>query len=60
MFLYALIAFLIISLIVWVGKLTLKKQLSKNLGRKVSDRELTSISTWMEATPPSQSQNRER
>jgi len=33
----------------WIRKLSLKKRLSEGLGRKVSDRDLTSINAWMEA-----------
>ncbi|HYX41784.1 MAG TPA: hypothetical protein VE821_08810 [Pyrinomonadaceae bacterium] len=33
----------------WIRKLVLKKRLSEGLGRKVSDRDLTSINAWMEA-----------
>lgn len=34
-----------------VQKIGFKKRLSKGLGRKVSDRELTSIATWMRVEP---------
>jgi hypothetical protein len=51
MLLILILAAMIISLVLWVLKIGLKRRLSKGLGRKVSDRELTSITTWMEATP---------
>ena len=43
----AVVAF--IGFLWWIRKLILKKRLSEGLGRKVSDRELTSINAWMEA-----------
>ena len=35
----------------WMRKRYLKKLMEKGLGGKVEDRELTSISEWMEAIP---------
>jgi hypothetical protein len=35
----------------WIRKRYLKKVMSKGLGRKVEDRELTDIAEWMEAIP---------
>jgi len=35
----------------WLRKRYLKKVMEKGLGRKVEDRELTSISEWMDALP---------
>ena len=35
----------------WLRKRHLKKVMEKGLGRKVEDRELTSISEWMDALP---------
>jgi hypothetical protein len=35
----------------WMRKRYLKKLMEQGLGRKVEDRELTSISEWMEAIP---------
>ena len=50
-----LIAFFITLLIggigMWIRKRYLKKLMERGLGRKVEDRELTSISEWMEAFP---------
>jgi hypothetical protein len=34
----------------WMRKLILKRRLSVGLGREVSDRELTSLTSWMEAS----------
>jgi len=43
---------LVISAIgTWIRKLYLKKAMSRGLGRKVEDRELTDIAEWMEAIP---------
>ena len=39
----------------WIRKLVLKKRLSEGLGRKVSDRDLTSINAWMEAADKKES-----
>jgi hypothetical protein len=35
----------------WLRKRYLKRLMSQGLGREVEDRELTSISEWMEAIP---------
>ena len=35
----------------WIRKRYLKKVMEQGLGRKVEDRELTSITEWMEAIP---------
>jgi len=35
----------------WLRKRYLKKIMSQGLGREVEDRELTSITEWMEAIP---------
>jgi hypothetical protein len=35
----------------WIRKLYLKKIMSRGLGRKVEDRDLTSITEWMDALP---------
>jgi hypothetical protein len=48
--LYVLIFFLIVSLLLFVHKLVYKRRMEKSLGRKVSDRELTSLTSWMEET----------
>jgi len=42
------ILFLIGGLIMFVHKVVMKSAMQKKLGRKVQDRELTSISAWME------------
>ena len=43
-----LILFLIGGLIMFVHKIIMKHAMQKKLGRKVQDRELTSISAWMD------------
>jgi hypothetical protein len=49
------ILFLLIAIIVgvigWLIKLGLKSRMQRGLGRKVEDRELTSIASWMDALP---------
>jgi hypothetical protein len=40
--------FLIIALVMFFHKVAMKGSMEKKLGRKVEDRELTSISAWME------------
>lgn len=50
-----LISFVIVLVIggigMWIRKRYLKKVMEQGLGRKVEDRELTSIAEWMEAIP---------
>ena len=41
---------ILIGFLYWLRKLVLKKRLRRGLGREVSDRELTSISSWMQAS----------
>jgi hypothetical protein len=41
----------------WIRKRYLKKVMERGLGRKVEDRELTSITEWMEAIPDETSKN---
>jgi hypothetical protein len=58
------ISFFIILVIsgisMWIRKRYLKKVMEKGLGRKVEDRELTSITEWMEAIPDEASNNHPR
>lgn len=50
--LFVLIALVvIITIFMFIHKLVYKKGLENRLGRKVKDRELTSISAWMESSP---------
>jgi hypothetical protein len=35
----------------WILKIKMKRRMQRGLGRKVSDRELTSITTWMQVPP---------
>lgn len=57
MYLIILAALLVLSaILIFMRKLVLKGRLQRGLGRKVEDRELTSISRWMETAPePAQS-----
>ena len=41
--------FIVIAIFLFIQKLVYKGRLEKGLGRKVQDRELTSISSWMNA-----------
>jgi hypothetical protein len=47
--LYVVIFFLIVSLFLFIHKLVHKRRMEKSLGRKVTDRELTSLTSWMDA-----------
>jgi hypothetical protein len=33
----------------WIGTVQARRKMGKKLGRKVEERELTSLSTWMDA-----------
>jgi hypothetical protein len=46
---YGLTGLIIVGLIAWVTNRTIKNNMSKKLGRKVKDHEVTSISAWMNA-----------
>lgn len=46
-----LIVFAIGGFGMWMRKRYLKKVMEQGLGRKVEDRDLTSISEWMDALP---------
>ena len=48
MLLWLVLFFLIIALVMFFHKVAMKGSMEKKLGRKVEDRELTSISAWME------------
>lgn len=48
MLLWLVLFFLVIALVMFVHKLVMKSRMRKHLGRDVEDRELTSISAWME------------
>jgi hypothetical protein len=45
------------GLSMWLRKRYLRKVMEKGLGRKVEDRDLTSISEWMEAIPDEPTQH---
>ena len=49
MLFYVLIFFAIVSLFLFVHKLVYKRRMERSLGRKVTDRELTSLTSWMDA-----------
>lgn len=49
MFLYLAIFFLAVSLFLFIHKLVYKRRMERSLGRKVEDRELTSLTAWMDA-----------
>lgn len=51
MLLYVFIFFAIVTLFLFVHKLVYKRRMERSLGRKVNDRELTSLTSWMDATP---------
>lgn len=51
MLMYVLIFFAVVSLFLFVHKLVYKRRMERSLGRKVNDRELTSLTSWMDATP---------
>ena len=50
--------FIIIALVMFFHKLAMKGSMEKKLGRKVDDRELTSISAWMDDGKDNQSQSK--
>jgi hypothetical protein len=56
----AAIIFVISGVGMWLRKRYLKKVMEKGLGRKVEDRELTSISEWMDALPDERPQGPRR
>jgi len=47
MLLWLALFFIVIGIIMFVHKLVYKNRMEKTLGRKVEDRELTSLSAWM-------------
>jgi hypothetical protein len=44
---YGLAGLIIVGLIAWATNRAVKNSLSRKLGRKVKDHEVTSISAWM-------------
>ena len=50
MLVYVLLFFMIVSLFLFVHKIVYKRRMERGLGRQVSDRELTSLTSWMDAT----------
>lgn len=55
MILWIALFFLIIALVMFFHKLAMKSSMEKKLGRKVEDRELTSLTAWMEDNKGDQS-----
>lgn len=51
---------IISSFIGWMAKIMLKRRMERGLGRKIEDRELTSINTWMEAIPDEKSSSQKQ
>jgi hypothetical protein len=51
MLLWLVLFFVVIAVVMFIHKLVFKSEMQKKLGRKVEDRELTSISAWMEDKP---------
>jgi hypothetical protein len=51
MLLWLVLFFLIGALFMFIHKVIWKRKMEKTLGRKVNDRELTSISAWMDENP---------
>lgn len=49
MLVYVLIFMVLVSLFLFVHKLVYKRRMERSLGRKVSDRELTSLTSWMDS-----------
>jgi len=56
MILWIVLFFGIIALVMFFHKLAMKSSMEKKLGRKVEDRELTSLTAWMEDNKGDQSQ----
>lgn len=54
------IVFVIGGFAMWLRKRYLKRVMEKGLGRKVEDRDLTSISEWMDALPDERPQGPRR
>ena len=48
MLLWLVLFFVIVAIFMFVHKLIYKRRMEKALGRKVEDRELTSLSAWMD------------
>lgn len=48
MYLWLALFFIIVGIFMFVHKLVYKNRMQQQLGRKVDDRELTSLSAWMD------------
>ena len=51
MLIWLVLFFLIVAVFMFIHKVIWKRTMEKKLGRKVNDRELTSISAWMDEKP---------
>lgn len=58
MLFYVLVFMALVSLFLFVHKLVYKRRMERSLGRKVNDRELTSLTSWMDATPDEKAEGR--
>jgi hypothetical protein len=58
--LYLVLFFAVVSLFLFVHKVIYKRRMEKSLGRKVNDRELTSLTSWMEETPEEQARKQNK
>jgi hypothetical protein len=47
MLLWLVLFFIVVGIFMFVHKLVYKRRMEKTLGRKVEDREMTSLSAWM-------------
>jgi ABC-type nickel/cobalt efflux system permease component RcnA len=50
---------IIVAIYMFFHKIVYKRMMQKKLGRKVDDRELTSLTSWMNAPDAPNSENRE-
>ena len=48
MLLWLVLFFLIVGLFMFIHKVIYKRRMENSLGRRVEDRELTSLSAWMD------------
>jgi len=60
LYLLLILLFLIGGLILFVQKVVMKGRMQRQLGRKVQDRELTSISAWMDASKTNESPDQKK
>ena len=58
MLFYALVFMALVSLALFIHKVIYKRRMERTLGRKVNDRELTSLTSWMEPTAEEKAEKR--